>query len=111
MAKSKSKAKAPKSKQATGAAPAPAAPSAVKSEQLSLDAQPPARAEAAPPEPEPPRRVSPSEQVAELVIGANGTWKKMGNGKKVQIDDQEWLLELGRMLARKYQADSAAGKS
>lgn len=47
--------------------------------------------------------------VVELVMSAKGTWKHLASGKKVQIDDSEWQLELGRMLAKKAPADDPSG--
>jgi hypothetical protein len=54
-----------------------------------------------------PRKAAPEGgPVVELVIGAQGTWKKLASGKKVPIDEREWQLELARMLARKAAAEA-----
>ena len=93
----------------------PAGKSAAKSEQLTLDAG--ADAAEAPAETSAPAQAAPApsrkpaaegERVVELVIGAKGTYKRLASGKKVQLDDQAWQLELARMLAKKAQPDSAS---
>jgi len=111
MAKSKSaKASSPKASAKAEAK----AKGAAKNEQLTLSAEsltpePPAHETDTPGGP--PQKSAPDRgQVVELVIGAKGAWKRLASGKKVPIDEKEWQIELGRLLAKKAQVENPSSE-
>jgi hypothetical protein len=74
-----------------GPSPSPAAPQAA--------AEPPSVS----PQPAVGRNTSPAPDpvvVVELVNGMDGVWKKLSNGKRVDLTTKEWRQELARLFTR-----------
>lgn len=42
----------------------------------------------------------PSEKVSELANTAEGCWKLLSGGERVDLSDQEWRQELARLLSK-----------
>lgn len=76
-------------------------------EQSELDLSPEAEAveaeapAAAPDSPAaPPKPAADQVVVVELVNGVDGVWKRMSNGKRVDLTTKEWRSELSRLFTR-----------
>lgn len=91
-----SKAPAPKGKPAKAAAAKPPEPE--------LKGKPAAKAAAKPETPSEmeaaAKPAGDTVQVVELVNGADGVWKKLSNGKRVDLTTKEWRQELSRVFTR-----------